>query len=130
MRTTRVKERVNDMQKQQTTTAAGKRQSARAIAAAKTRALKAEIAAAVAQYTPDADGEAAALAAYFAAHTENVRTWAAAQAAATAFGYDSPEGTAARRASLAADRAAMVARCVYATVKSNARYMAMYGRVI
>lgn len=113
--------------KQQTT---GKRQSARAIAAAKTRALKAEIAAGVAQYSPDADGEAAAKLAYFAAHAASVQAWAQAQAVAQEFGFDSPEDKAARRAYVAADRAAMVARCVYATVKSTARYMSIYGRVI
>lgn len=116
------------MQKNTTTT--GKRQSARAIAAAKTRALKAEIAAGVARYTPDADGEAAALAAYMAAHHANVEAWAASQAANEVYGYLSDEATDARRAYVAADRAAMLARCVYAQVKSAARYMALYGRVL
>jgi hypothetical protein len=117
------------MQKQQTTRAA-KSMSPRAIAAAKTRALKREIVAGVAQYSPDAAGEAAAWEASQVAHHAHIAAWAASQAANEIYGYLSDEAEAARRAYVEADRAAMLARCVYAQVKSAARYMALYGRVI
>jgi len=89
------------MQKQQMTTKAGKPMSARAIAAAKTRAYKAEIAQAVAVLS-----EAEALAMYL---TASKAAWA--------------ENT------HLANRAALLARCVYVKAHDQARYMAMYGHI-
>ena len=94
-----------------------KRQSTKAIAAAKTRQLKRAIIEAAAGLT-----EEQALDAYFAAHKACVGAYIHKQAVTDAHGYVSDEAAEARRAYVAADQAAMVARCVYAWVKDNARY--------
>lgn len=94
------------------------------------KALKDQIKRGVAQYTPDAAGAAAALAAFMVAHKANVDAFAASQAANEVYGYLSEEAAQARQAYVVADREAMLARCVYAQVKSAARYMAWYGRAI
>lgn len=90
------------MQTTKTQTTTGKRMSARAIAAAKTRAYKAEIAQAVALVS-----EAEALVMYLVASKAS-----------------------AAEHTHAASRSALLARCVYTTAHDRARYMALYGRVI
>jgi len=94
-----------------------KRQSTKAIAAAKTRALKRAMMAAAAGLT-----EEQALDASNEAHHKCVAAFAHKQAVQDTYGYVSDEAAEARRAYVAADQAAMVARCVYAWVKDNARY--------